>query len=413
VQNSLVHSIALCAVAFQAAGWPHQDGDVADAAAMEDLAALREQHARLVEEVESLRMAIEQLWRLASTERRDSQAPAIADLAPVIEQLDSEDFGERTAASDLIQRALFERMWRLADDSALSPEGQHRLRRILAQAASVSRLNTIAIAISPDDRDRLLALVESEPTWIMDVLGNDLERIRSAVRRPPVAGDPAVSLVLAALLEDPLRPAPQVVLLQELTSIHHPLLQERVIDLALTPPSERTEFGRFPFDDFAGSPAVHAVMALRRCEVRAAIPRLIDFINRQSDDHRGPDGRAVAVLETLVHFEAVQATPALLQHARRRFAQVSEEFLQGMEDEMGVSTLPGDDALIAAMRLLRMNLSAFSVIEPGWTNEWDEPVRAFRANADRTRALEEAARIIAERKIIGGEEVAGDGDEPD
>jgi hypothetical protein len=349
---------------------------------------LLRQHERLLEETRALRSQIERLAR--ALRERDGGAELPEDLAPVLAGLASDDYAERTAATAAMRRMLVDRMWLLLETPDLDPESRQRMKSILVETSAMIRLTTVAVDLDATQRDALWNLLDTDPMWVLDALGDDPHRITEALRHPPPGHGLANEVVVAALIRDDLRPVPQHVALTEVQDASSPILRAALRSL-LGPPPDLPSQLRSMVSSNRDRAASRAVKIL----AKDPAPDLVGFLLGYLRSAKQFNARLeFTIIETIVGLRATEAAGELLEIARQKRSGVS-----GGYGWQNVRVKPGDSELVGAAMLLDLDLEDLEIrVKRPWSGDepslygFDEPPRP--KNKARAKAYEEIGDAI-------------------
>ena len=362
-------------------------------AAVGELETLLHEHETRLRELQGLQERIETITRQIRRTRRAEAARSIDDLRPLISQLDSDDYAVRSRATSIVRRTLVERAWRLGEDKSLSAEATQRLRQIVLEAGAISHLAPAMLDSGEDDRDALWSLVEAEPRWLTSVLGAEPQRIKHALEHPPEGHEDGVALVVAAILENSMRPFPQAVALGSLTDASHPQIRAAIIErikpkppsLAINLPGMPNFSGTNWFNGFAqqGSVMERSLAAVEKFKIREAAPWLVGVLRRNPGWNAQVNGAMAGVLVALDDRDVV---PIIYEHARKLGERNSGST---WGDVNSFHMKPGDNLMWAAAVLLDLDPVDLGFVDAsamGWGHT--QKMQGFASEADRTAAIE-------------------------
>jgi len=354
--------------------------------ALPAVAQLVEQHARLLEEVEQMRLQIERLSRAT----RESRAASVVldDPAPVLAALSSESFHERTEATAALRRSLVDRMWLLVETPDLTPEAIHRLKSILVETSAMIRLTGVAVDLQAADRDALWNLLDADPEWVMSALGDDPDQIQTVLKWLPQGHERAAEIVLAALIRDEMRPVPQMLALGQLETASSPLLR-KALRSRLVPQPGSASSGTMRAQRQKAAELAVAILA-RRPSADLVGFYLACLRSAESWSLRVDS----AIVESLVRMGAMEAAGELLTISLEK-----RERLRGGSRLQDLLMEPGDCELAGAALLLGMDLDDLQIKQRLASASDDLVFYGFTAPTPPENPDREAA-LIAIRKAI-------------
>ncbi len=362
-------------------------------AAVGELETLLHEHETRLRELQGLQERIETIARQVRRARRAEAARSIDDLRPLIAQLDSDDYAVRSRATTLIRQTLVERAWGLGDDRSLSAEATQRLRQIILEAAAVSHLAPAMLDAADHDRDALWSLVEAEPRWLTSVLGSEPQRIKHALERPPEGHENGVALVVAAIVENSMRPFPQAVALESLADASHPRIRAAIVERikpkppsrAMNVPGAANLAGSNWFNGFTqpGSVMERSLAAVRKFKVHEAAPWLVGSLRRIPGWNAQVNG---LMADVLVSLDDRNAAPIIFEHAQK-LSERNSGSTWGNVNSFHMK--PGDNLMWASAVLLGLDPVDLGFVDAsamGWGHT--QKMQGFASEADRTAAIE-------------------------
>jgi hypothetical protein len=388
MKHTWIPMLAIILAPFAAAAPPEETAsDDLDPAS---IVALLQQHEELVAQTTRMNARIERLLR--AVRERGRETVGLSDIDPLLAGLDSESYRERNEATAALRRSLVDRMWLLIETPDLSREGMHRLQDVLIESSAMIRLTTIAVELTPSDRDALWNLLDDEPAWVLTVLGDDPEAIRKAMLSQPDGQAAAVEIVMAALIRDEMRPIPQILALSTLEDAVTPMLRDAL--KALLVPRERFVVpGRYTVANSRDQVAELVVRIL----ARRPDPELTGFLLAYLKSVKRWSSRVeYTIVDALVGMRATEAAPILLEIAAEKRERLNGGY--GIADMM---MKPGDSELIAAARLLDLDLRDLKVKEKIAASADDPNFYGFTApkremHPDRKAAYDAIEKAVAE-----------------
>jgi hypothetical protein len=245
------------------------------------------------------------------------------------------------------------------------------LRTLLVETTAMIRLTTVAADLGPAERDALWNLLDAEPRWVLDALGDEPNEIRAALRQPPPDHDLAAEIVLAALLRDELRPVPQMVALSLIEEATSPLLRHSLQDLIS--PAYQSRTGRIAGTVF--NQREQAAEQAVRILARNPSSELVAFFLAYLRTTRTWSAKIeFSIIDAMVAMRAREATGELVA-----IAQDKRERLHGGQSYQGLMVKPGDCEIIGAALLLGMDLGELSIRRRPARNDDDPPYYGFEA----------------------------------
>jgi len=338
-----------------------------DQTTTEAISKLISQNTRMLEEIERTRSRLETLARAIRERERDNKKSR-TETDVLIAALGSDDYATRVAATITIRRALVDDLWRLIETPELPIEARHRLKSLIVEGTAMLRLTKVAVDLRPEDRDALWNLLDAEPAWTLDALGDAPERIEHALRHPPVDHDLAVEIVFATLIRDPMRPLSQTAALNAAYDATRPLLRQALLSLiAPAGPRKNGLAGRL-----AQNREKNAIAAIRIL-LRQPPPGFTESLVEHLRSTQTFSARLeFTIIEALASLGARHTVGALLQIASEKRTRMS-----GAQRFNEATVVPGDCELIAAALLLGIDVAELNVHVRRSTNDREPTYYGF------------------------------------